>query len=103
MNRVALGLIAGGLLAVVAPAGAADPPRPAPPQPSADAAALAARIDQLLETTWAEKGITPSAPAADAEFLRRVYLDLAGRIPTVAEARAFLADQRPDRRRWLVA
>jgi hypothetical protein len=72
-------------------------------QPAADAAALAARLDRMLEETWAAKGIVPATPAEDAEFLRRVYLDLAGRIPTVGEARAFMADQRSDKRRHLVA
>ena len=44
-----------------------------------------------------------AAPLADDdEFLRRVYLDLAGRIPRVSEVRAFLDDKRPDKRRRLV-
>ena len=42
------------------------------------------------------------ARADDAEFLRRVYLDLAGRVPSVAEARKFLDDRRPDKRARLV-
>ena len=40
-----------------------------------------------------------AAPATDAEFLRRVWLDLAGMIPTSAEARAFLDDPSPYKRR----
>ncbi|MDB5312012.1 MAG: hypothetical protein JWO38_6214 [Gemmataceae bacterium] len=103
MNRVAFWLIAGGLVALATPAVGAEVPKPAAAAPSADAAALAARIDQLLAEAWAAKRITPAEPAADTEFLRRVYLDLAGRIPTVAETRAFLADQRTDKRRHLVA
>ena len=43
-----------------------------------------------------------AAPASDAEFLRRVYLDLAGTLPTAAEARTFLADPSPDKRAKLV-
>ncbi|HYT93095.1 MAG TPA: DUF1549 domain-containing protein, partial [Gemmataceae bacterium] len=46
--------------------------------------------------------ILPSEPADDAEYLRRVYLDVIGTLPTVAEARRFLADKRPDRRALLV-
>lgn len=53
------------------------------------------QIDALL----AKSQIGPSAPlAGDAEFLRRLYLDLTGRIPTVSEARNFLADTSPDKR-----
>src|SRR5207248_1889 len=37
-----------------------------------------------------------------AEFMRRIYLDLAGRIPSVAEAREFLADRSPEKRRQLI-
>ncbi len=47
-------------------------------------------------------GIVPSAPAGDATFLRRAYLDVIGRLPTPAEMRAFLEDGTPDKRRQLV-
>ncbi|MBM4068134.1 MAG: DUF1549 domain-containing protein [Planctomycetes bacterium] len=40
--------------------------------------------------------------AADAEFVRRVYLDLAGRIPATGEARRFLSDKAGDWRGKLI-
>jgi hypothetical protein len=70
----------------------------APPDP----AALAARIDQHLAAGWGGAGIKPAEPADDATFVRRVYLDLLGRIPTVAETRAFLADKSADKRAKLI-
>jgi hypothetical protein len=63
---------------------------------------LAAKIDRLVAARWEAAKVQPAAPAGDAEFLRRIYLDLVGRIPSVAEARAFLSDTRPDRRQRLV-
>jgi hypothetical protein len=47
-------------------------------------------------------GITPSESADDAKFLRRVYLDIIGRLPTPAEARRFLADGASDKRAHLI-
>jgi hypothetical protein len=44
----------------------------------------------------------PSPPASDADFLRRVYLDVIGTLPTAAETRAFLNDTQADRRSRLV-
>ena len=44
---------------------------------------------------------SPPRSADDAEFFRRVHLDLAGRIPSVTEVRDFLDDDRPDKRRHL--
>lgn len=67
-----------------------------------DARALAARIDAYMARRWAEEKVEPAAPATDAEFLRRVYLDLIGRIPTVSEARTFLDDSTADKRSRLV-
>jgi hypothetical protein len=52
---------------------------------------LPEQIDQLVEAKAGDATIT--APAEDAEFLRRVSLDLAGRIPTVDEATSFLDDK----------
>lgn len=64
---------------------------------------LAARIDELVERALKAKGVTPASAADDAEYLRRVFLDLAGRIPRIDEVRDFLADKRADKRQRLVA
>ncbi len=66
-----------------------------------EAQALASRIDQRIAAAWS-KGVRPAALADDAEFFRRVHLDLAGRIPSVVEIRDFLDDNRPDKRRLWV-
>ncbi|MGE3807267.1 MAG: DUF1549 and DUF1553 domain-containing protein [Gemmataceae bacterium] len=80
----------------------AAPSVQAGPQDNRDALALAAKIDQLIAARWQKEGIKPAAQADDAEFMRRAYLDLAGRIPRVSEARAFLEDTRSDKRERLV-
>ncbi len=98
MLRMALALAAAALLV---PRMEAAGPVQSGPNP--DAAALAARIDKALDAAWKARKITPAEPATDGEFLRRVYLDLAGRIPMVAEARSFLADTGQDRRQRLIA
>src|SRR5262245_16587610 len=63
---------------------------------------LAQQIDALLAEAWKTAGIVPAPPTTDAEFVRRIYLDLIGRIPSVAETLAFVDDQRPDKRRQMV-
>jgi hypothetical protein len=64
---------------------------------------LAARIDHWVAARWAEKGVQPAPRADDAEFFRRLSLDLNGRIPSVLDLTSFLDDRRPDKRRLWVA
>lgn len=60
---------------------------------------LPTRIDQMVEAA----GTGGLAPVAnDAEFVRRAYLDLTGRIPSSTETRAFLDDANPEKRTALV-
>jgi hypothetical protein len=69
----------------------------------ADAAEpLRAVIDAELKAGWKANGITPAAKSTDAEFLRRVHLDLVGTPPTYEEATRFLADADPKKREKLV-
>ena len=76
--------------------------RTGPVQSASDAQALTARIDAVLAARWAEAKVRPAAVADDGEFLRRVSLDLIGKIPTAAEARDFLDDPSTDKRLALV-
>jgi hypothetical protein len=55
-------------------------------------------MDKAIFARLKEVGIPPSALCDDATFLRRVSLDLTGRLPSADEARAFLADTAADKR-----
>lgn len=70
--------------------------------PAAAAEPLHERIDRLIAAGSKDYDKHAAPLAADAEFLRRVTLDLTGRIPTAADARAFLADKEPDKRVELI-
>lgn len=59
---------------------------------------LAARIDELIALRWREEGVTPAPLADDAEFFRRISLDVCGRIPPASAVRDFLADDHPAKR-----
>ncbi len=56
--------------------------------PALAAEALHLQIDALIVRSAHEKQVEFRPPADDAEFFRRTYLDLAGRIPTADETRA---------------
>jgi WD40 repeat protein/mono/diheme cytochrome c family protein len=55
------------------------------------------RIDDLTAAKWKRMKIEPSGLCTDAEFIRRVYLDLTGLSPSADGVRAFLADGRDTR------
>lgn len=59
-------------------------------------------IDRLVWDKLERLGIEPSARADDATFLRRVFLDTIGTLPTVKETREFLADHSTDKRARMI-
>jgi Protein of unknown function (DUF1549)/Protein of unknown function (DUF1553)/Planctomycete cytochrome C len=59
-------------------------------------------IDRFLELAWKLDKITPAAPADDRTFVRRIHLDLVGRIPTREETEKFLRDRSRDKRAQLI-
>jgi hypothetical protein len=59
-------------------------------------------IDRYVFAKLRTLRMAPSALAPDTVFLRRVYLDVLGILPTADETRRFLADSRPDKRARLI-
>jgi hypothetical protein len=55
-------------------------------------------IDEKLIAKWKDLGLTPSPLCDDDDFLRRLYLDAIGTLPTPDEVRSFLADKDPKKR-----
>lgn len=56
------------------------------------------QIDALMQAGWGKAGLKPSAPCSDAVFLRRVSLDLAGRLPPAPMVQRFLKHKNPEKR-----
>lgn len=59
-------------------------------------------IDRLVWDKLTKLHVSPSPAADDATYIRRVYLDTIGTLPTAAEAKQFLQDNSPDKRKQLV-
>lgn len=68
------------------------PPEPQPPSlgdtSQLNDAKVIEYINQQIETAWRENNIKPSSIASESELLRRMYLDIIGRIPTIEEIQA---------------
>lgn len=64
--------------------------------------AKAGEIDRLISAKLEKENIQPTAPITDEVFVRRLYLDIAGRIPSLRETTSFLADKDTDKRAKLI-
>jgi hypothetical protein len=94
LTRAAL---AGGLLWAAASAANAQEGRPSHLSPQTQ------KINELIAKGWADAGIKkPAAKATDHEFMRRVFIDLIGRIPMPEEIVDFEMDRSADKRSKLV-
>jgi hypothetical protein len=65
-------------------------------------AQVAEAIDQHLDRALTAAKSKPTPPSNDSEFLRRIYLDLTGRVPTAAQATAFLDNSSKNKRETLI-
>ncbi len=89
------------LLAVLSPAAIGADSRSDLPQRGKDP--IVEEINQFLRDGWADNEVQPSPAADDAEWLRRVYLDVVGQIPDSATVEKFLNDKDSAKRQKLVA
>ncbi len=60
------------------------------------------KVDELAVAKWKKLGLRPSPTCDDATFIRRVTVDLCGRLPTPTEAKSFLDDKSTDKRAKLI-
>lgn len=59
-------------------------------------------VDHYIDLRLKDENVQPAGPADDATFLRRVMLDLVGRIPTPAETKAYIESKDPNKKVKLV-
>ncbi|WP_231617608.1 DUF1549 domain-containing protein [Novipirellula aureliae] len=62
----------------------------------------AAQVDALIEMGLKSHGVQPNPVASDEQFVRRVYLDISGTIPTAQETKTFLTSEDPNKRAQLI-
>lgn len=74
-----------------------DPLPNEPPTPPKVSIVVNNDIDRFIADKWARAKIQPVKQASDFDFVRRVYLDLVGRIPTFAQVDAYIRSPRKDR------
>ncbi|MDY3559920.1 DUF1549 and DUF1553 domain-containing protein [Gemmata sp. JC673] len=91
-------LLLGALLVAAGPSVADDEPKPL----TGGISPQTAKINELIAKGWEAAGAKPAAKASDHEYMRRVFIDLIGRIPTVEEIRDFEQDRAANKRVRLV-
>lgn len=69
---------------------------------TASVKASAATIDRLIEKQLTKQSLRPNPDATDAQFIRRIYLDIAGTIPTAKETRSFLDAKSSSKRQRMI-
>ncbi|MDB6119715.1 MAG: hypothetical protein JWO08_3496 [Verrucomicrobiaceae bacterium] len=72
----------------------------APAKP--DVSGAAREIDALLTKDWTANKLKGNTPADDSVFVRRIYLDVVGRIPTTRETEEFMGSKEKDKRAKLI-
>ena len=60
------------------------------------------KIDRLVKAKWTENDVTQSPPISDGIFMRRVYLDITGTIPSLQQALDFMDAKHANKRQLLI-
>lgn len=74
----------------------------AAPAAGPDVSAASTKLDEVIADGWRQHSLQPAPLCDDATFLRRIWLDLAGRIPPVAETKKFLEEKSSSKRQEAV-
>lgn len=75
---------------------------PVAPRLEASAIRSANRIDMLVEADLRKHNLKPNEPSTDEQFVRRIYLDTNGTIPTATQAKLFLRSRSASKRTALI-
>lgn len=76
--------------------------KPVNPKGLSDRVRSAKKIDQMVAANYAKYKVAPNPKTTDAQFLRRIYLDITGTIPTYVQTRSFLGSKNPAKRSELI-
>ncbi|MCR9198365.1 MAG: DUF1549 and DUF1553 domain-containing protein [Planctomycetaceae bacterium] len=97
-----LAVALGASLAVLAGPGTSGLRADEAAEPDPSQMSVVEAVNHFIKVGYEDNEITPSEPASDEEWVRRVYLDVVGRIPTLEEAKEYLEDESPRKRSVLV-
>lgn len=93
------------LIALLSACGHAHMPAPVVPAQTTTSTApslSSADVDKMLAAEWKKANVTPAAKVDDAQFMRRLFIDMLGTLPSPDQVRKFNADPAPDKREKLV-
>src|SRR5579871_1111965 len=76
--------------------------KPVDASTAADVAKSAKRIDELVDASHVRQKVTPNPRTTDEQFVRRIYLDISGTIPTYKQISVYLATNASDKRARLI-
>ena len=77
-------------------------PKEVAPNRRVEALRSAKQVDRLIEANYTKHNVKPNPLTTDEQFVRRVYLDITGTIPTLPQTRRFLSAKEPDKRAALI-
>ena len=76
--------------------------KPVAPEKLAHVREAAAKVDSLVAANYKKFNVQPNPKTTDEQFVRRIYLDITGTIPTFAQTALFLSSKEPEKRSKLI-